>query len=92
MYRTTRKFLEYFGLKDLVDLPTLEDLQEELSGELENNAQEEMDFNTPSVQNTSLEGANEDSPQLVVPEKKTASSNEEEPVSSPSNHDVGGDV
>jgi len=28
MYRTTRKFHEYFGLKDLSDLPTLEDFKE----------------------------------------------------------------
>jgi segregation and condensation protein B len=28
MYVTTRKFLEYFGLKDLGDLPTLEDFKE----------------------------------------------------------------
>ena len=35
MYRTTRKFLEYFGLKDLSDLPTLEDFKEsELEGEV----------------------------------------------------------
>ena len=33
MYRTTQKFLEYFGLKDLSDLPTLEDLREELEGD-----------------------------------------------------------
>ena len=33
MYRTTQKFLEYFGLKDLNDLPTLEDLREVLEGE-----------------------------------------------------------
>ena len=33
MYRTTQKFLEYFGLKDLSDLPTLEDLREEIEGE-----------------------------------------------------------
>ncbi len=33
MYRTTQKFLEYFGLKNLSDLPTLEDLREELEGE-----------------------------------------------------------
>ncbi len=32
MYRTTQKFLEYFGLKDLSDLPTLEDLREEMEG------------------------------------------------------------
>ena len=28
LYRTTRKFLEYFGLMDLNDLPTLEDFKE----------------------------------------------------------------
>ena len=33
MYRTTQKFLVYFGLKDLSDLPTLEDLREEMEGE-----------------------------------------------------------
>ena len=33
MYRTTQKFLEYFGLKDLSDLPTLEDLREVLEGD-----------------------------------------------------------
>lgn len=36
MYRTTQKFLEYFGLKDLSDLPTLEDFKEgELPGMLD---------------------------------------------------------
>jgi len=92
MYRTTRKFLEYFGLKDLVDLPTLEDLQEELSGELETNLQEEMDFNTSPVQDASLEDTNEDPPQLVVPEKKPESTNEEDAVASPSSHDLDQDV
>ncbi len=29
MYGTTRKFLEYFGLKSLADLPTLEELKED---------------------------------------------------------------
>ena len=33
MYRTTRKFLEYFGLMDLTELPTLEDFSEEIQGE-----------------------------------------------------------
>ena len=33
MYKTTQKFLEYFGLKNLGDLPTLDDLKEtELAG------------------------------------------------------------
>ena len=35
MYRTTRKFLEYFGLRDLSDLPILEDFKEsELEGQV----------------------------------------------------------
>ncbi len=35
MYGTTRKFLEYFGLKNLADLPTLTELKEEgIQGEL----------------------------------------------------------
>jgi len=35
MYRTTRKFLEYFGLRDLSDLPTLEDFKKsELEGQV----------------------------------------------------------
>lgn len=96
MYRTTRKFLEYFGLKDLADLPTLEDLQEELSGELEGNVQEEMDFNTSREQNASPEGEQEDStqsvnidsPPVMVPEKKPSSSNEGDAVSSSSGNDL----
>ena len=100
MYRTTRKFLEYFGLKDLADLPTLEDLQEELQGELESNVQEEMDFYNPPEQKASPQGeqedsslpVNEDLPQLVVPEKKSASSNGEKAVSSTSGNDLDSDV
>ena len=35
MYRTTRKFLEYFGVRHLSDLPTLEDFKEsELEGQI----------------------------------------------------------
>jgi segregation and condensation protein B len=38
MYRTTRKFLEYFGLRDLSDMPTLEDFKEnELEGKVSSN-------------------------------------------------------
>ncbi len=100
MYRTTRKFLEYFGLKDLADLPTLEDLQEELQGELENNVQEEMDFNHLPGQNASPKEVDEDSsplvnaesPKVIVPEKKSASSDDEDAVSSSSNNNSGSSV
>ncbi|CAI2717239.1 SMC-Scp complex subunit ScpB [Nitrospina watsonii] len=33
MYKTSKKFLEYFGLRDLGELPTLEDFSEEIEGD-----------------------------------------------------------
>jgi segregation and condensation protein B len=44
MYRTTRKFLEYFGLGDLSDLPTLEDFQASHLDEIEGPMQTEISF------------------------------------------------
>ena len=43
MYRTTQKFLEYFGLKDLNDLPTLEDLKEDIE-DVDNPLQSQIEF------------------------------------------------
>ena len=48
MYRTTQKFLEYFGLKDLSDLPTLEDLREEVE-EDDPSLQTQIEFSTSEV-------------------------------------------
>lgn len=48
MYRTTQKFLDYFGLKDLSELPTLDDFGE---GEIEGEAgpeQAEIEFGSPA--------------------------------------------
>jgi segregation and condensation protein B len=44
MFRTTQKFLEYFGLRDLSEMPTLEDFNEELEGQVEPE-QVELTFN-----------------------------------------------
>ena len=63
MYRTTQKFLEYFGLKDLSDLPTLEDLKEELEGD------------DPPVQ-SQIEFANADTSEPVVTEDEEITSPE----------------
>ena len=52
MYRTTQKFLEYFGLKDLSDLPTLEDLREEMEGE-DPPLQTQIEFSTSEVPESS---------------------------------------
>ena len=52
MYRTTQKFLEYFGLKDLSDLPTLEDLREEMEGE-DPPLQTQIEFSTSEVPGSS---------------------------------------
>lgn len=49
MYRTTRKFLEYFGLGDLSDLPILEDFQASHLDEIQGPAQTEMSFESPSA-------------------------------------------
>lgn len=46
MYRTTQKFLEYFGLKDLSDLPTLEDLRDEVEGQEDPPLQTQIEFST----------------------------------------------
>ncbi|KMP12262.1 segregation and condensation protein B [Candidatus Nitromaritima sp. SCGC AAA799-C22] len=49
MYRTTRKFLEYFGLKDLSDLPTLEDFKEsELADDQDSSEQTSLPFDGPA--------------------------------------------
>ena len=63
MYRTTQKFLEYFGLKDLSDLPTLEDLKEELEGD------------DPPLQ-SKIEFANADASESVVTEDEENTSPE----------------
>ena len=52
MYRTTQKFLEYFGLKDLSDFPTLEDLREEMEGE-DPPLQTQIEFSTSEVPESS---------------------------------------
>ena len=52
MYRTTQKFLEYFGLKDLNDLPTLEDLKEDLE-EGDNPLQSQIEFAKSETESSS---------------------------------------
>jgi segregation and condensation protein B len=52
MYKTTQKFLEYFGLKDLGDLPTLDDLKEtELLGDQSEGSEKQtrMIFEDPVI-------------------------------------------
>ena len=52
MYRTTQKFLEYFGLKDLNDLPTLEDLKEDLE-DGDNPLQSQIEFAQSETESSS---------------------------------------
>ena len=52
MYRTTQKFLEYFGLKDLNDLPTLEDLKEDLE-DGDNPLQSQIEFAKSETESSS---------------------------------------
>ncbi len=78
MYRTTRKFLEYFGLKDLSDLPTLEDLQDELSGESDVSSQTEMDFDNSLLEQPEKEISNIPSDPSVSEDSTEITSSEEE--------------
>jgi len=63
MYRTTQKFLEYFGLKDLNDLPTLEDLKEDLEDD-DVPLQSQIEFAKPETKSSSemLENEEDASP------------------------------
>jgi segregation and condensation protein B len=52
MYRTTQKFLEYFGLKDFNYLPTLEDLKEDLE-DGDNPLQSQIEFAKSETESSS---------------------------------------
>jgi segregation and condensation protein B len=58
MFRTTQKFLEYFGLRDLSEMPTLEDFNEELEGQVEPE-QGELTFNNNDLPSTDTDLAGE---------------------------------
>ena len=69
MYRTTRKFLEYFGLRDLSDLPTLEDFKEsELEGQVQTD-QTTLPFDETSGIDTeeAMDSVSETEPQPIDP-------------------------
>lgn len=83
LYRTTQRFLEYFGLKDLSDMPTLEDLKdEEILGDAEGDAQTQISFEPESAEespehfaDTEHQGTTEqpDEAPADSPEKETGS-------------------
>jgi len=76
MYRTTRKFLEYFGLRDLSDLPTLEDFKEnEIEGEISSN-QTILPFDELSDSDTKDEILDSVSEELKPPEPTKINSSE----------------
>ena len=76
MYRTTRKFLEYFGLRDLSDLPTLEDFKEnEIEGEISSN-QTILPFDELSDSDTKDEIFDSVSEELKPPEPTKINSSE----------------
>ena len=70
MYRTTRKFLEYFGLMDLSDLPTLEDFKESELAE----GQDQSDQISLTFDDQALPGDAEGEAQPAEPSDPDASS------------------
>ena len=82
MYRTTRKFLEYFGLRDLSDLPTLEDFKEnEIEGEISSN-QTILPFDELSDSDTKDEILDSVSEELKPPEPTKINSSEPNEIDS----------
>jgi segregation and condensation protein B len=49
LYKTTKDFLVRFGLKDINELPSIEEF-EKMAGELNDAVQEEIDMETPSTE------------------------------------------
>ena len=74
MFRTTQKFLEYFGLRDLSEMPTLEDFNEELEGQVEPE-QGELTFDE---QGNDLPPADTDLPEEIVGEQASAGARDPE--------------
>ncbi len=74
MFRTTQKFLEYFGLRDLSEMPTLEDFNEELEGQVEPE-QGELTFNN---QDNDLPPADTDLPEETVGEEASTGARDPE--------------
>ena len=74
MFRTTQKFLEYFGLRDLSEMPTLEDFNEELEGQVEPE-QGELSFNN---QEDGLPPADTDLTEETIGEEASAGARDPE--------------
>jgi segregation and condensation protein B len=56
LYKTTKDFLLRFGLKDINELPSIEEF-EKMAGELNDAVQEEIDMETPSHEEAPTQGA-----------------------------------
>lgn len=61
LYKTTKEFLLRFGLKDINELPSIEEF-ERMAGELNDAVQEEMEMEEAPVPRSSEEAATESSP------------------------------
>lgn len=67
MYRTTRKFLDYFGLRELNDLPTLEDFQASDLDEEGGPVQTEISFDESSAPSPQDRGSSgEEGPEGIL--------------------------
>ena len=90
-FKTTRKFLDYFGLKDLTDLPTLQDLQEaDIVGDRfdASHMQTKMIFEDPSVdKNQKLVEIVTSTQEISRPDKM-----QEEPSASNAKKEIAGSI
>ena len=79
LYKTTKDFLVRFGLKDIAELPSIEEF-EKMAGELNDAVQEEIDMETPRDHGTSVDEINSapepttmlhDSPEEMMSDKSS---------------------
>ena len=66
LYKTTKDFLLRFGLKDINELPSIEEF-EKMAGELNDAVQEEMQMEEPTVPTRAGVDADEASTEAVIP-------------------------
>ncbi len=74
MYGTTKRFLEYFGLAKLADLPTMDEFQEELDAML---SQEEPQEALEVAEADTTEEVNGEPMEIEEPQEVTTESSEE---------------
>ena len=87
LYKTTKEFLLRFGLKDVTELPSMEEFEKLVAESLQSDlypadTSEPASSDAPTVQGSSEEGSQEN----TTPEPDVASDSSDQPVEAPAGH------